>query len=472
MLKKAGVKPAFFVVVMKEKIFPTVVCLLSLYGVANAAPSGGATTVSASGRQAFSLPAANLTPLQRLDFSVGNSFFRNPWVIAPSSTTARDGLGPLFNTNGCQNCHIKDGRGHPREAGEANAVSMLVRLSVTGTADPERLKREGVIPHPVYGGQLQDMAIPGIPAEAEIFIDYQDKAVRFADGGILLLRKPHLRLENFGYGVPGSNLLTSVRIAPQMIGLGLLEAIPEADILAEQQRQAKQGLVSGRANQVWDIARQQTVIGRFGWKAGQPTLMQQNSAAFSGDMGLTSHLFHQTDCTPAQQACLAAPDGGDQEVSDNILSKVEFYTAHLGVPARRNTSDPVVQQGEKLFAEMGCAWCHKPQQRTASIADASLANQVFYPYSDLLLHDMGEDLADHRPEFEASGSEWRTPPLWGLGLVDEVAGGKAFFLHDGRARSIEEAILWHGGEAQTAQNNYLKADRDSRQSLLKFLESL
>ncbi|MCV4266794.1 di-heme oxidoreductase family protein [Pseudomonas capsici] len=440
--------------------------------------SGGSATIRKSDQNAFSMPSANLSPVRRLDFSVGNSFFRNPWVIAPSTTTARDGLGPLFNTNACQNCHIKDGRGHPPEPGDSNAVSMLVRLSIPDSAAyAEVIKRNGVVPEPTYGGQLQDMAVPGVAPEGKVRVEYDPLTIRFRDGMTVELRQPTLRITQLGYGPMHPYTHASARIAPPMIGLGLLEAIPEAAILANADPDDKNDNgISGRPNWVWDDAQQKVVMGRFGWKAGQPTLNQQNAHAFAGDMGLTTRLKTADDCTPAQTDCRNAPNGngpdGEPEVSDNILRLVEFYTRNLAVPARRNVDDPQVLAGKNLFFKAGCQQCHTPQFTTrADAAEPELANQVIRPYSDLLLHDMGEGLADNRTEFQASGREWRTPPLWGLGLTETVSGHTQL-LHDGRARNVMEAILWHGGEAQAAQRQVLAFDADQRAALLAFLNSL
>ncbi|MBX8487906.1 di-heme oxidoredictase family protein [Pseudomonas cichorii] len=440
--------------------------------------SGGSATVRKSDQNAFSMPSANLSPVRRLDFSVGNSFFRNPWVIAPSTTTARDGLGPLFNTNACQNCHIKDGRGHPPEPGDSSAVSMLVRLSIPDSAAyAEVIRRNGVVPEPTYGGQLQDMAVPGVAPEGKVRVEYDPLTIRFRDGMTVELRQPTLRITQLGYGPMHPYTHASARIAPPMIGLGLLEAIPEAAILANADPDDKNDNgISGRANWVWDDVQQKVVMGRFGWKAGQPTLNQQNVHAFSGDMGLTTSLKTVDDCTPAQADCRNAPNGngpnGEPEVSDNILRLVEFYTRNLAVPARRNVDDPQVLAGKSLFFKAGCQQCHTPQFTTrADAAEPELANQVIRPYSDLLLHDMGEGLADNRTEFQATGREWRTPPLWGLGLTGAVSGHTQF-LHDGRARNVMEAILWHGGEAQAAQRQVLAFDANQRAALLAFLNSL
>lgn len=436
--------------------------------------SGGSTTVMKFDQNAYSMPSANLAPMRRLDFSVGNSFFRNPWVIAPASTTARDGLGPLLNTNACQNCHIKDGRGHPPAPDATSAVSMLVRLSIpAGPEHAEVVRERGIAPEPSYGGQLQDMAIPGVAPEGKVRLRYSTEQVRFADGSEVELRRPEIELNDLAYGDMHPETRMSLRIAPPMIGLGLLEAIPEEALLANADPDDRNGDgISGRPNRVFDQTSRQTVIGRFGWKAGQPSLNQQNADAFFNDMGLSTSLFSGNSCTDRQTECRAMPDGGEPEVSDDILAQVLFYTRNLGVPARRNVDDPQVLAGKTLFHRAGCQSCHVPQFTTAAdAAEPELANQLIRPYTDLLLHDMGEGLADDRAEFEANGREWRTPPLWGIGLTQAVSGHTQF-LHDGRARNLLEAILWHGGEAEKARQIVLGYDQNERTALLSFLESL
>ena len=442
------------------------------------ARSGGAATVRKTDQNAFSLPSANLPPSRRVDFSVGNSFFRSPWVTAPSTTTARDGLGPLFNTNACQNCHIKDGRGHPPLPNAANSVSMLVRLSIPDAPQYAKvIEQLGVVPEPVYGGQFQDMAVPGVVPEGKVRVEYTPVPVRFKDGTEVELRKPVLQITQLGYGPLHPDTRFSARVAPPMIGLGLLEAIPEDAILANAAAQAKdKNGINGRPNRVWDDELQKTVIGRFGWKAGQPNLNQQNVHAFSGDMGLTTSLRPFDDCTDAQTACKQAPNGdgpnGEPEVSDNILRLVLFYSRNLAVPARRGINDEQVLAGKNVFFQAGCQSCHTPKYTTAAnAAEPELASQVIRPYSDLLLHDMGDGLADNRTEFQASGRDWRTPPLWGIGLTQAVSGHTQF-LHDGRARNLLEAVLWHGGEAQAAQQQVLAFNAEQRAALLAFLNSL
>ncbi|MDE1350328.1 c-type cytochrome [Vibrio aestuarianus] len=460
---------------MKLVFTAALLSLLALPGLADEVKSGGETSTTKTGPNAYSLPAANLPMSKRLDFSVGNSFFRNPWVPAPSSTDARDGLGPLFNTNGCQNCHIKDGRGHPPEKNDTHAVSMLVRLSIPAVTEQHKAiyEKEGVIPEPIYGGQLQDFALPDQKAEGKIDINYQEFAVTFVDGTHVMLRKPNLKITELAYGEMHPDTQFSARVAPPMIGLGLLESIADETLLAMADPDDIDGDgISGKVNRVWDVEKQRFALGRFGWKAGQPTLMQQNAAAFNGDLGLTSRLFPKENCTDTQTLCQSLPNGGEPEVSDNILDFVEFYSQHLAVPVRRNVDDPQVKMGQSLFKQVGCESCHRTDLKTAKVVDRpALSNQKIAPYSDLLLHDMGEGLADNRPEALANGQEWRTPPLWGIGYTQEVSG-HTYFLHDGRARNLMEAILWHGGEAQSAQQQVLKLNVAEREALIAFLNSL
>lgn len=465
---------------MKLTLLSSLLCFtLPATAFAYQVKSGGDTSTNKQGANAFSMPANNLPISKRLDFSVGNSFFRNPWVQAPATTDARDGLGPLLNTNGCQNCHIKDGRGHPPEEGEEQAVSMLVRMSIPAlTAEQkQQLITSGVIPEPTYGDQLEDFAIPKAQPEGKIKIEYTKFDVSFSDGEKVELRKPKIILYDLAYGELHPDTMLSARVAPPMIGLGLLESVSEDTLqqVAIQQHKDNKG-VTGKLNRVWDVQTQSTQMGRFGWKAGQPSLIQQDASAFNGDLGLTSSFFPYENCSPKQSICSELPNGNSAdekvEVSEKILKFVEFYSQHLAVPIRRNTDQPQVQRGQVLFTEIGCSSCHVPELRTAQRNDLpSLSNQTIHPYTDLLLHDMGEGLADGRPEFLATGNEWRTPPLWGIGYTQEV-NGHTYFLHDGRARNLMEAVLWHGGEAQMAKDKVLNLPKSDRQALIAFLNSL
>ncbi len=424
---------------------------------------------------AYSKPANNLPYSRRDGFFIGNAFFRNPWVIAPSSTTARDGLGPLFNTNTCQSCHVKDGRGEPY-VGNKPKVALLVRLSVNSNnsdRDNSQFIKHGLIPEPTYGGQIQPRAIPGVAAEAKVALEWSETEFKFPDGTSVQLRKPQVILSQLAYGELHEETVLSARAAPAMIGLGLLEAIPESTLksISESQYQSDTG-VSGKLNMVWDELQQKTVVGRFGWKAAMPNVKQQVASAFSGDIGITSKIFPEQLCTKAQKECLSAPSGGNPELDDEFLDFVTFYSKTLAVPARRDINNQQVMMGEQYFRDIGCNQCHRESIITGIDKNfPELSRQEIHPYTDLLLHDMGEGLADHSREFLATGTEWRTPPLWGIGLLETV-NGHTKLLHDGRARNVEEAILWHQGEALFARDAYTNLPHEKRQSLLKFINSL
>lgn len=463
----------FIKVTMRGALLSAVLSLfIAVSASADPGRPGGATSTQFQDANAFSQPASNLSLDGRMNFSIGNSFFRNPWIAAPATTTARDGLGPLFNTNSCQGCHIKDGRGHPPLPGQAQAVSTLIRLSIPETQDRIRLASEGVIAEPTYGDQLQDFSIAGVESEARIQWQYEYSSVELATGTEVSLRKPIIELSHLAYGPMHKDVMLSPRVAPAMIGLGLLEAIPAEDILANADPEDSDGDgISGRPNSVWDGIEETLVLGRFGWKASKPTVKQQSAAAFFGDIGITSNLSPSESCMPAQTGCVAAPDGGYPELSDELLDLVTFYSQHLAVPERPDHAEAQVLEGEKVFHETGCASCHTPQWQTGDGASAALSNQTIYPYTDLLLHDMGEGLADNRPDFDATGLEWRTPPLWGLGSY-QVVNGHTQLLHDGRARNALEAILWHGGEAEDSKNQVIELSEDRLAQLLIFLDSL
>lgn len=430
--------------------------------------SGGATTVFTATRDAFGQPARNLPLAERTAFFVGNALFNRTWVAAPSSTVGSDGLGPVFNAPSCSSCHLRDGRGRPPLEPSEPFVGLLVRLSIPGTAADG-----GPLPEPRYGDQLSHRAIPGVPPEGQPAVTYGERDGTYGDGEPFALLVPVYSFSALAFGPLDPAVQISPRVAPAIIGLGLLAAIDDAEVLARADPDDVDGDgISGRPNWVWDRRRHTTVLGRFGWKANQPNLEQQNAAAFLGDIGLTSPLFAEENCTPVQLACAAAPSGGTPELDQEKLDVVTFYTRYLAVPARRDVADPAVREGEALFSAIGCAACHTPAAVTGAVPDApALAGQRVHPYTDLLLHDMGEDLADGRPDFDADGREWRTPPLWGIGLVT-VVNRHTRFLHDGRARDLAEAILWHGGEATAARERFRLLPAGDRAALVRFLESL
>ena len=440
--------------------------------------TGGRTTVHASGRNAFSFPAANLTDPERTRFAIGNSFFRRNWVQAPASTKARDGLGPHFIARSCGGCHIQDGRGSPPPVGDGEPeqpVALFLRLSVPGT-DAHGAPR----PEPVYGDQFANAAVQGVTPEGRVLIRHEPIEGRFDDGTTYALRKPIYEVIDLAYGPMAADVMTSPRIAPQVIGAGLLEAIPEAEIRRNARDQAaRPGPIKGIPNVVHDVPTGKTLIGRFGWKANTGTVAHQVAAAFQGDIGITSKWFPDETCTPTQADCREAPRGAggtEVEIGDELLGQVIFYQATLAPPARRNANDADVKRGQALFADLQCAVCHRPSYVTGepplpAFSSPALAGQKIWPYTDLLLHDMGEDLADGRPDYRANGRQWRTPPLWGIGLIRDV-NGHTRLLHDGRADGVLEAILWHGGEAADSRRRVLGLGRADRDALVRFVESL
>jgi CxxC motif-containing protein (DUF1111 family) len=447
-----------------------------------AKPAGAATVRATMTADAFSQHSGNMPFEREMDFKLGNALFRKLWVAAPASTKASDGLGPLYNARACQDCHLKDGRGHPPEDAADSRVSMFLRLSVPGGPVPEGI--EGWIatePDPTYGGQLQDLAAPGHAAEGQMEIIWTETPVTLVDGTVVSLRAPRYAFADPAYGPPGAGLMLSPRVAPQMIGLGLLEAIPAADILARvDEDDADDDGISGRAQIVPSVEFGVPMLGRFGLKAGAPTVKEQSAGAFAGDMGLSTPLHPDPsgDCTPQQPTCRAAPAGQEDGVRDGLevdgesLDLVTFYSRNLGVPERRDIDDPTVLRGKEIFHDLNCTGCHTPKHVTHRLdGQPEQSFQLIWPYTDLLLHDMGLGLADGRPEGRASGTEWKTPPLWGLGLTETVSGHTQL-LHDGRARSVLEAILWHGGEAQAQRDAVVAMAPEDRAALLAFLGSL
>jgi CxxC motif-containing protein (DUF1111 family) len=426
---------------------------------------GGDVTVDRHDELAFSQPAPALTLERRGLFQTGKAVFEVPWVAAPGSLPDRDGLGPLFNATSCAACHARNGRGAPPAPGEP-ALALLLRLSVPGEGG-------GARPEPTYGDQIQTSATGDVPAEGRVTLAYDELGGAFGDGETFSLRRPRFFVDNTNYGPLPPDLMISPRLAQPLVGLGLLAAVDGAAIeLAADPDDVDGDGVSGRVNRLPGAAGA-AALGRFGWKANQPDLDTQNAGALAGDMGITSPALPSPTCAATQTACLAAPSGGAPELGATMLAALTFYTATIAVPSRPSARDPEVLAGKAIFHRLGCATCHRPRWVTGAPPDLpELAGQHIWPHSDLLLHDLGEGLADGRPDHEASGREWRTPPLWGIGLTALVGGGAAAFLHDGRARSIAEAVLWHGGEAEPSREAFRTASADDRRLLVRFVESL
>ena len=445
-------------------------------GVDDATLSAGSFTIKRFDRQAFSEPSPVLTHKQRHIFMVGRSVFNRQWA-AVTSLNGDWGLGPTFVADRCSACHVNTGRGSPPASSAEQLLSMLVRLSIPGSDE-----HGGPKPHPNYGDQFQNRSMDGrsvdlayagtpVPNEADLFLDWEESTVTFADGEMVTLRKPKLRIENLKFGELGSQTMLSLRIAPPLVGSGFLEAVSEDTILyiAEKQRAQK---FNGRPNRVWDAVNKRMALGRFGWKANVPNLKQQIAAAALGDMGVNSNLFPEPNCPSVQTICAKQLPGNFPEIIDHEIDAVELWLHGLAVPAGRDVSDPGVRRGAGLFAQAQCAVCHVPDLKTGGFPNLpQLSDQVFHAYTDMLLHDMGDGLADGRPDFAAGPRDWRTPALWGLGLSQTVSGSAAM-LHDGRARTVSEAILWHGGEAEGSRAAFRNMSRKEREALVKFVRAI
>lgn len=430
-------------------------------------------------------PGEQLSSKQQLKFWTGFSFFRDPWVAAPSATGNRDGLGPLFNTRSCIACHTAGSRAKVDEIGHILPLSLVVRL---GSKDANISSVD-----PIYGGQIQPRAIsyrltdaamvkqsPYTDNVGEAWLDksYSKISGSFADGELYQLLKPSYQLTTLAYGELAPHIGLSVRLAPNIFGMGLLNAINTADLLSQEDINDSDGNgISAKYNRVPNVITGAIEVGRFGFKAKQPNLHQQVAAAFRDDIGITNTSFPDESCTNTQMACnYAAEYGGhslaDLEIPDNRLDFTVTFNELLGVPPARNLKSERVQAGRTLFYQAKCQQCHTPKYVTGeNYPVKALAKQTIWPYTDLALHDMGEGLADGVYEFKANGQEWRTPPLWGIGL-QQYKTGQQRFLHDGRARTISEAILWHGGEAEPAKQAYVALTKQQRDALVKFVKAI
>ncbi len=429
----------------------------------DSALSGGeAATVFDASSQAFEMPIPTLSPDELDKFFAGDLAFEQVFVTAPADVNP--GLGPVFSHTSCVGCHLRDGRGRGAFGSEPPFVgSMLMRVSLPGFTP-----HGGPVPVPGFGGQLGDRSNYGVKLEARVQVSFYETTETLSDGEQVYLKHPIYTIVDAYQPLPAGVLL-SARMAPPVFGRGLLEAIPEADILAlSDPGDANRDGISGRPNYVYNFRTGQRELGRFGLKANNPDLLQQTAGAYNEDMGVTNPYFPQESVAGQPQH-----DGrnDDPEISEEILDVTTFYLQTLAVPARRNWDDPQALRGEALFESTGCANCHTTTFKTGNHSISSLSNQTIHPYTDLLLHDMGEALADNRPDYEADGREWKTPPLWGIGLTETVSGVPAY-LHDGRARTLLEAIMFHGGEAEQSREAVRNLSKTDRDALLAFLQSL
>jgi CxxC motif-containing protein (DUF1111 family) len=393
-----------------------------------------------------------------LDLALGRALFERAWVSAPASTRSTDGLGPFYNARSCAACHTPARR--QVADGSGRAVSSAIIFKVTGAAGPD----------PTYGAQLQTAAVHSLPAEGRVEITYQEMPVALADGRVVRLQKPSYHIVDLGYGPLAPATMLSPRVPPSLAGIGLLERIDADAILAGADAEKSEGL-SGRPSRPPECAGQPHCIGRFGWKAGAATIDDQNALAFSLDIGMSTprHPSPWGDCTLRETDCVNAPHGAnaatrETEIAPQLLALIDAFVRAEPAPTRDDADSAATAVGATLFADIGCAACHRPSYR---IASADGGPQMISPYSDLLLHDLGDGLRDA----EGAAGEWRTAPLWGLGAIDRATGPKAY-LHDGRARSLEEAILWHGGEAMPAVTAAKELTNAEWNALLAFLRSL
>lgn len=402
---------------------------------------------------------------EQVTFNIGRGIFHAEWTAPDSTGSETDVLGPYFNANSCASCHAATGVRSFPEQGAFDGKGLLVRISVPGF-DPTT---GAPLPHPTYGGQLQDRAVGDIEAEGTTWTDYVVQTGNYTDGSTFEILWPTLTIRNRNYGDLEPDVQLSARVGSQLVGMGLLEAIPDETILSfADPADADGDGISGVANVVWNPISNEPALGRFGWKSNIASLEHQIAAAFGGDIGVTTPLIPEPNCSPVQLVC---PNTTEPEVDEVVLDRMLLYVRGLAVPPPRDTDSTDVKAGAELFDTFGCASCHIETLGTGDSPIPALSDREIHPYTDLLLHDMGFDMGDGRPDFLANGNEWRTAPLWGLGLIPSIDGALGL-LHDGRARTIDEAILWHGGEGRFARAAYLGADEADRERLLTFLRSL
>ncbi|WP_067099005.1 di-heme oxidoreductase family protein [Marinomonas atlantica] len=441
-------------------LIPLFACLYSVFALADS--------------KAYQQPFPNISATEKQAFYLGQSMFERLWVPAPSSTTASDGLGPHFNARSCHSCHVNSGRGHAPTTDQlgSDVPSFFIRLGNSDKAAPDR-----VIGDYMYGRQFHPLSATNVKTEGDYRIHWQESIETFDDGSQVTLRNPSLEWLSLNHGDFQETTGFSMRVSPPLVGMGLLDLVPDSLILENADPDdLDQNGISGKAN--WIERDDDRLLGRFGHKASVSSLNEQNQSAFNGDLGLSTELFPfpSGDCTVAQTDCMQAPNGNSQhldglEVSKEQMAVLDTYVALSMPPAMRNLDQAWFKDAKQIFDQLECGSCHIPKLTTGLSKFTTLSHRDFYPFTDMLLHDLGSELANGFPVFNASPQEWRTAPLWGIGLSESVSGRNGF-LHDGRARTIEEAILWHGGEAQASKKAYKSLNAKQRALFVRFLESL
>lgn len=432
--------------------------------------SGGMLTVDGDNQRVLLTPIDNLSLKQQQKRRRGHAFFNTLFISDASEVPKRSGLGPLFIGASCEVCHNRLGRGRMPDLSDTRPLALVFQLSTLQNNNQWQAL------HPVYGENFNPFSIANVPDEGRISIKYKSIKGYYNDGMSWELLAPEYEFSQLSYGPFENDSIIktaySPRIAQSLIGMGLLEAIPDEEILenADPDDLNNDG-ISGRAHR--QKQGQNYVLGRFGWKAEQKSLRSQITAALQNEQGIKTTDRPESTCTASQVACLRADlQGKEIELIDEDLEAIVFFTQTIPVPKRRNSGADDVKKGEDLFNSLSCQKCHIASFTTKKQSDFPLlSKQRIHPYTDLLLHDMGEQLADNRPIINATGREWRTAPLWGIGL-NKIISGSESYLHDGRATTLEQAILWHGGEAEASKESFIQLDKVSRDSLIAFLESL
>jgi len=432
-------------------------------------------TTNVKSKKVFSKKISGLNDEELDTFILGKSFYRIPWVEAPAATTARDGLGPLFGANTCITCHPNNGLARKLSKSGMPARGYIARLSIPSDGSEEhkkQLRYNGFVAEPTYGAQISINGSGNVPFEAKLIIAYEEKLVTYPDGSTVILSKPFSKPEEklyrLQYGELHPEVIVSNRMGQALVGLGLLDQITDEQILEYQDIEDRDGNgISGKANIVYSPEFKDFRVGKFTWKASAPSVKHQSAAAASHDMSLTNYLFPHENCTKNQLECLEAPIGDSRrgmsefDLPQMRLEAITFFLTSLKIPKSTITE----KSGEGLFEQIGCTNCHRPS--------FTLKNgHKIKPFSDLLLHDMGEGLSDGRSEFLATPTEWRTAPLWSVGKYKLALGEEPALLHDGRAKTIEEAILWHGGEAKYAKEIFMNLDKKQRASIIRYIEEL